>query len=131
MHVYTLLTSLICSQYTGKEVEGFEEKLDTEVLSLIHLLESSYIAYNKPFDFARKAQYFAIDAIAHIALGKPMGFLETDSDVYYYISFFEKQMAVVGFLTNFPGFTRMFAWPVLNRAIPKPTDKDGLGKLMG
>ncbi|KAL2265921.1 hypothetical protein VTJ83DRAFT_5273 [Remersonia thermophila] len=117
--------------YSGKEVVGVEEKLDAEILSFIRLLETSYIACNKPFDFARKVQYFTTDAIAHLVFGKPFGFLETDSDVYSYIAIIEKTMPAMSFFTNFPGLLRLLRLPVLNRLLPKPTDKEGIGRLMG
>ncbi|KAL1839543.1 hypothetical protein VTJ49DRAFT_1406 [Mycothermus thermophilus] len=128
---HTRLRSIMQHGYSGKEVEGIEEKLDAEVLSFIRLLETRYIAHNKPFDFARKVQYFTTDAIAHLAFGEPFGFLETDSDVYNYIAIIEKTMPAMGFFTNFPGLFRVLRLPVLNRLLPKATDKEGMGKLMG
>jgi len=120
-----------CRQYSGKEVEGVEEKMDADILALVHLLESRYVTHNKAFDFGLKAQYLTIDVIAHLAFGKPFGFLETDSDVYNYIEIIGKQFPLMGMVTNFPGFMKMINWPVLNRLLPSAEDKVGLGKLMG
>jgi hypothetical protein len=131
-YIFTLLSHHApFVQYSGKEVEGVEEKMDADILSLIHLLESRYICHNKPFDFGRKAQFFTIDVIAHLAFGKPFGFIETDSDVYNYISIIEKQVADMGVLAIFPNLITLFNWPPLNRLLPTPEDKVGIGKLMG
>jgi hypothetical protein len=119
------------TQYSGKEVEGVEDKMDADVLSLVHLLESRYVTHNKAFDFARKAHYFAIDVIAHLAFGDPVGFMATDSDVYNHIDIVEKQLPVMGMTLNFPGFFKLLNWPPFNRLVPKAGDRDGMGKLMG
>jgi hypothetical protein len=105
--------------------------MDADILSLIHLLESRYICHNKSFDFGRKAQFFAIDVIAHLAFGKPFGFIETDSDIYNYIGIIEKQVADMGILAVFPNLISLFNWPPLNRMLPSPEDKVGMGRLMG
>lgn len=119
------------TQYSGKEVEGVEEKVDSDVLSLIDLLESRYISHNKAFDFGRKAQYFTTDVVAHVTFGKPIGFLANDSDMYRYIDIIEKQLPTVAMLLNFPEFIKIVNLPFLNRLFPKVGDKDGIGKLMG
>lgn len=119
------------TQYSGKEVEGVEEKIDSDVLSLIDLLESRYISKNKAFDFGRKAQYFTTDVVAHVTFGKPIGFLANDSDMYSYIDIIEKQLPIMGMLLNFPEFTEIVKLPFFNRLLPKAGDKAGMGRLMG
>jgi hypothetical protein len=108
-----------------------EEKVDSDVLSLIDLLQSRYIVHNKAFDFGRKAQYLTTDVVAHLTFGKPLGFLTTDSDVYNYIDIIEKQLPVMGMTLNFPEFINFVNLPILNRMFPKAGDKAGLGRLMG
>jgi hypothetical protein len=71
------------------------------------------------------------DVVGHLAFGKPFGFLATDSDVYNYLGIIEKQLPVLGMVTNYPGFIKMLNWPLFNRALPRDSDKVGLGKLMG
>ena len=119
------------TQYSGKEVEGVEEKVDSDVLSLINLLESRYISKNKVFDFGRKAQYFTTDVVARLTFGKPFGFLANDSDMFSYIDIIEKQLPIMGLLLNFPEFTEIVNLPFFNRLFPKAGDKAGMGRLMG
>jgi len=128
---HSRLRSIMIHGYSGKEVEGAEEKVDAEVLSLVHLLESRYISHNKAFDFGRKAQYLTTDVVAHITFGKPFGFLSTDSDVYSYISIIEKQLPIMGMMLNFPESLKILNWPFFNRLLPKVGDEAGMGKLMG
>jgi hypothetical protein len=47
-------------------------------------LESKYVSADatyKPVDFAPKAQFFTLDVISHLALGKALGNLEADEDL--------------------------------------------------
>ncbi|KAK4153647.1 cytochrome P450 [Chaetomidium leptoderma] len=125
------LRAMMIHGYSGKEVEGVEAKMDIDILSLVHLLESRYILHNKAFDFGRKAQYFTTDVIAHLAFGKPFGFISTDSDVYNYIEIIGNQFPSMSVLTLFPGLLQIFNWPLLNLLLPTAEDKAGLGKLMG
>ncbi|KAH6846992.1 pisatin demethylase [Chaetomium sp. MPI-CAGE-AT-0009] len=125
------LRTIMVHGYSGKEVEGVEEKMDSDMLSLIDLLESRYIAHNKAFDFGRKAQYLTTDVVAHLTLGKPMGFLANDTDMYNYIDIIEKQLPVMGMLLNFPEYISIVNLPFLNRLFPKAGDKHGMGRLMG
>lgn len=83
-------------------------------------------------DFARIAQYFALDVISDIAFGQPFGFLESDSDVHDYIKTQEALLPIFEWLSTFPSLERLtrIGW-VSKLVMPKPTDKKGLGRLMG
>ncbi|KAG7288451.1 hypothetical protein NEMBOFW57_004802 [Staphylotrichum longicolle] len=105
--------------------------MDTDILALIQLLNSRYIAHDKIFDFGRKAQYFTTDVISRLAFGKPFGFLAADSDVYKHIDIMERQLPLSGFIATFPGLIEAFSWPLLRSLVPSPKDKVGLGRLMG
>lgn len=105
--------------------------MDKDILALIHLLESRYIAHDTVFDFGRKAQYFTTDVISRLAFGKPFGFLAADSDVYKHIDIMERQLPLSGFIATFPGLIEAFSWPLLRSLVPSPKDKVGLGRLMG
>lgn len=99
--------------------------------ALVRLLETRYIAHDRPFDFARKALYFTTDAVAHLAFGAPFGFLESDSDVYDLIKINEAHMSLAATLAAFPGLVRLFYLPFVKRLLPTPDDEVGLGRLMG
>jgi cytochrome P450 len=93
-------------------------------------IQTSY-AY-KPVDFARIAQYFALDVISDIAFGQPFGFLDTDSDVHDYIKTQEALLPIFEWFSTLPSLERLTRIGWISRLVmPKPTDKKGLGKLMG
>jgi Cytochrome P450 len=86
----------------------------------------------KPVDFARIAQYSILDVISDVAFGKPFGFLEVESDIYHYIDVQEIMLPLVEMFGILPFFRsmRQIGW-IGKHFRPKPTDKFGLGRLMG
>jgi cytochrome P450 len=86
----------------------------------------------RPVDFARIAQYFALDVICDIAFGQPFGFLETDSDIHDYIKTQEALLPIFELFSTLPSLERLTRIRWISRLVmPKPTDKKGLGRLMG
>lgn len=117
-------------QYSGKEVENLEAKINQNVLRLIHLLDTKYISADKPFDFGRKAQYFTLDVISDLAFGAPFGDVETDSDVHEYATTMEKSMPIVIVTTLLPWLMELMRTPIFQSLAPSEKDSFGLGKLM-
>lgn len=125
------LTS-VCAylQYSGKEVDNLEAKVDQNVLRLVDLLDTKYISVDKPFDFGRKAQYFTLDVISDLAFGAPFGDVETDSDVHGYVTTMESSMPTIIVTTVLPWVIKMMQSPIFKSMIPSETDSIGLGKTM-
>ena len=118
------------SQYSGKEVDDLEAKIDQNVLRLIDLIESKYAATGQPFDFGRKAQYFTLDVITDLAFGKPFGDLSSDSDVYEYIRTQEENMPGIIVSTVLPWMLTILSSPLFKRMLPSDKDLVGIGKTM-
>ncbi|KAG8406457.1 hypothetical protein J3458_021289 [Metarhizium acridum] len=79
--LHAVMRSKMAGGYSGKEVEYLEFKIDKSVTNLVNLLDS-YVRDGRPFDFARKIHFFALDVISELAFGEPFGDLTTDSDVH-------------------------------------------------
>jgi len=82
-------------------------------------------------DFGRKAQYFTLDVISHVAYGMPFGFLATDTDVYQYIETSEKAVPAVMMVTIFPWLNHVLTSSFMKRLLPSATDAIGFGKIIG
>jgi cytochrome P450 len=94
-------------------------------------VQSSTYVY-RPVDFARIAQYFALDVISDIAFGQPFGFLDTDADVHDYIKTQEALLPIFEWFSTLPSLERLTRIRWISRLLmPKPTDEKGLGRLMG
>ncbi len=125
---HVLIESL--PQYSGKEVEDLEAKIDANVLRLIHLLDTKYIAVNKPFDISRKAQFFTLDVSSDLAFGEPLGDVLNDEDVYQYIQTMEENMPNIIVTTVLPWLLTIMSLPLFRSMIPSEKDVIGLGRTM-
>lgn len=101
------------------------------MLSLIDLLQERYISRNEPFDFARKAQFFTLDAISDLSYGRPFGYLANDADMFNYISMTESQLPTIMLTSVYPVLVDLLSSPVLNRLVPSEKDLLGLGRITG
>jgi cytochrome P450 len=128
------LRGKLAAGYSGREIDGLEEKIDRHVMALVELLRTSYVAKNKPFDFGRKCQYLTLDILSDIAYSDSFGFLESDSDKFDYIKTVEDNFPTIIVVTVLPWIITMMRFPLfkmLPGLLPSEKDRLGLGKVMG
>jgi hypothetical protein len=83
-------------------------------------------------DFARVAQYFALDALTDVAFSKPLGYLRTNLDLHNYIKTVRACMPVLEMQTNVPLVNTVLNSSMLRKLMaPTATDRLGFGKMMG
>lgn len=83
-----------------------------------------------PVDLGKKVQYFTLDVISGVGLGKTFGMLRSDSDVDDYIKSSEEGLVIIN-LALALGFSWLAQAPFIGRFVaPSPTDNNGLGKMM-
>jgi len=120
-------------QYSGLENGGFEPSVNRSIAKFIDLIERKYISTGsdvRPLDFAHRAQFFALDAVADAAYSEPFGFMEKDEDLYNFIHLTEMAMPVFMGVLVVPGLYKWVqAWPI-NLLMPKMGDKGGLGGMI-
>jgi len=69
---HNLLRAKVAAGYSGKEVESLEKPIDQNVMAFVDLIGRKYNSTSsefKPFEFARKVQYFTLDTISNVAFG--------------------------------------------------------------
>lgn len=120
-------------QYSGKENLDLEPSIDVIVQQFIHLLQSKYMSTDDkivPVDLARKVQFFTLDVISGVGLGKSFGMLEADTDIDAYAKSSEEGLllAAKALALGINGLTQL---PVIGPLIaPSPKDKTGFGRMM-
>jgi cytochrome P450 len=122
-----LLTSL---SYSGKEIPDLEENINTRIHDLMKLIKQES-AEGKAIDFAKVAQYFTLDVLTEIAFEKPFGFLTQNTDVFEYIGQVSAFLHILELCCNFPMVQKIVSSRFMAGARPKPTDKTGLGAMLG
>lgn len=117
-------------QYSGKEVDNFESKINENILRFMDLIDK-YVSENTPFDFGLKAQYFTLDVISDLAFGEPFGDLASDSDVHEYIHTMEHNMPNVVLTAVLPWLLSLMSSPLFRSMLPSEKDAIGVGKTIG
>jgi hypothetical protein len=121
--------------YSGKEVPSLEADIDGQVENVKALLRRKYLsdgAATRPVDFAKVANYFTLDSLTKIAYGDEFGYLETDSDMNGYIKLMEDTSAIMSLSADVPWVGRFVSSDFMLKMFgPKPTDKTGMGMMMG
>lgn len=127
--------NLFPSQYSGKENPSLEASVDEQLIHFINLIQEKYLSsasLSRLVDFARIAQYFALDVITDVASGKPYGFIETDSDVHDYLKIQSILFPIFECFSTLPSLERLIRFPPISKAVmPTAKDSKGLGHLMG
>ncbi|TGO42578.1 hypothetical protein BHYA_0007g00800 [Botrytis hyacinthi] len=119
--------------YSGKDVQNLEQSIDRQLNAFIDLIERKYLSTPtnfQPFDFAKKIQYFTLDAITDVAFGTPFGCIAQDDDMYDYIKTVEQLLptaVVAGVLPWLLTLSRSF---IFKPFLPTEKDKLGFGKMI-
>lgn len=93
---------------------------------------SKYTSGQDVVDFAYIAQYFALDVLTDLAFGESIGFLTSETDLFKYIKKSADFLPLMELGTNHPWIHRLLTSRLLVLlAGPKPTDKTGLGAVVG
>lgn len=84
-----------------------------------------------PFDLARMATFFTLDAISTIAFGKSFGFLDTDEDPFGYLPQLQTLLPAIIFFGVYPEIQKVMRMSFMQTLLPKATDMNGVGRVMG
>ncbi|CZT20651.1 related to pisatin demethylase (cytochrome P450) [Ramularia collo-cygni] len=122
--------------YSGKENPLLEQDVDDKLLDMHDLIIDKYL--NRPAegifricDLGRVTQYFTLDVISKIAFGQTFGFLENDDDPFGYIANLSQLLPAIIVFGVYTELTNLMKIPLLKSALPKSTDKRGIGRVMG
>ena len=122
--------------YSGKENSHMEQDVDEHLLKMFDLINASYVAKPqegvfKIIDLARITSFFTLDVISKIAFGQTFGFLDRDEDPFGYIANLAEFLPAIIVFGVYTELTNIMKLPLVKGALPKSTDKRGLGRVMG
>ena len=85
-----------------------------------------------PTDFGEVARYFTLDVLSTVAFGRPFGFMAANEDLWGYNKAGEQFLLILALVLNH----KLFRWIFFQSwfqaiAGPRPTDKTGMGALVG
>jgi cytochrome P450 len=122
--------------YSGKENKHLEDEIDAKLLQFFDLIGQKYLAQPesgayKSVDLARISTYFTLDVISSIAFGQTFGFLDKDEDPFGYLENLAQMLPAIIVFGVYSELTRLLGISFIKAAMPKSTDKRGLGRVMG
>lgn len=122
--------------YSGKENLHLEQDVDEQLLKLFNLINSRYVARPeedvfRTVDLSRITSFFTLDTISTIAFGQTFGFLDHDEDPFGYLKNLEQFLPAIIVFGVYTELTKILKMPIMKAALPKSTDKRGLGRVMG
>src|ERR1700753_3512568 len=122
--------------YAGKENQHLEQDIDDQLLKLFNLIDSKYVTRPeeglfRTMDISRWTNFFTVDVISKVAFGHTFGFLEKDEDPFGYLENLEQFLPAIIVFGVYTELTNILKMPLLKSALPKSTDKRGLGRVMG
>lgn len=122
--------------YAGKENEHLEQDVDEQLLRFFALLNEKYVARPdegkfRTVDLARVTSFFTLDTISKIAFGQTFGFLDRDEDPFGYLENLEQFLPALILFGVYTELSKLLKIPLIKAALPKSTDKRGLGRVMG
>ena len=128
------LKAKVASGYSGRENPDLEQAVDAQVIRLVDLIRRKYLSTSgnlRTVDFSLLSRFFTIDVISRLGHGKAMGHLDEGEDVFGWFGDVKKLIAFL-IATDIPWIRRVVMWnPLLRRFGPKPTDKRGIGRVLG
>jgi cytochrome P450 len=135
-HLHNDLRSRMAFGYAGKENDHLEKDVDEQLHKLFHLINSKYLARPSEgifstVDLSRITNFFTLDVISKIAFGETFGFLDHDEDPFGYLQNLEEFLPAIIVFGVYTELTKILKMPLLKSALPKSTDKRGLGRVMG
>lgn len=131
--VHDKLRAKLVPSYSGKDVDNLHQLIDDRVAGLVSLIETKYVSTEtefKPFDLARKVQYFTLDVISSLAFGKQLGFLSEDKDMFDYIKTTESTLPILLLVTLVPWLLSVMQSPRLRWLLPDVRKMVGVGTVM-
>lgn len=107
-----------------------EKAIDRQIARMVRIIDEQYVikaGEHKPMDLAVITQFLALDIVGDMTFGKPFGFLDEGKDIYGWVEWNEGFFPIASTCATFPFLASMVqTWP-FSEALPKATDKTGLG----
>lgn len=124
--------------YSGRETDAMEPIVDSMITLFMQYLrdKSSKSASSGTsggiLDLAQSVTFFTLDIITRVAFGEDLGFLRTDSDIHGFMEQMQSTVKLFAVPMEVPWIRNILTSDWFNKLFgPKPTDKKGLGLIIG
>ncbi|KAK1028925.1 hypothetical protein LTS16_020166 [Friedmanniomyces endolithicus] len=135
-HKHAAIRTRMAPGYSGKENVHLEADVDEQLLKFLNLVSSKYVAQPeqdifRTVDLSQITSYFTLDVISKVAFGQTFGFLDNDEDPFGYLANLAQMLPAIIVFGVYTELTNIMKLPAVKAALPKSSDKRGLGRVMG
>ncbi|KAI0966874.1 cytochrome P450 [Xylaria arbuscula] len=115
--------------FAGKNVALLEAKADFWIEALVHAIRARIAKGEETMDIGMVIQYFQVDMITELVMGRPWGDLKEDKDHFGYLKMNDFVLPPLQSLGFLPAGRKIYtsSW-FMNIFGPKTTDSSGLGQ---
>lgn len=136
---HDVLKAKTASSYSGRELGAdLEGAVDSQLVKLVNLIRRKFISEAnggviRPADFSKLTRFFSLDVISLLLFSKPWGHLNEGTDVLGWVGAMDTFMPIITLAVELPLFRALLLsrYGLLGLFGPKPTDKSGLGVVLG
>ncbi|WDK23181.1 cytochrome P450 [Colletotrichum graminicola] len=120
----------LASGYSGRDVD-LEKIIDIQIAKFADVLRRKHITREKT-DFADLSRFFTLDVITRLAYGKEFGWVEASEDLYGYGAGINTFTVLGSIMSDVTWLHPLARWNFISRRFkPRPTDKEGVGRVVG
>ncbi|KAH8165108.1 hypothetical protein CIB48_g3138 [Xylaria polymorpha] len=120
--------SKLASAFSGKHLAVLETKVDSWIAALIRTIHTKIANGNETMDIGRVIQYFQVDLISELGMGKAWNDLAEDKDQFGYLEMSDYLIPAIQSFGFLPLARTLYTstW-FMKRFGPKTTDARGVG----
>jgi cytochrome P450 len=118
----------------GRGQGGQEQVVDGQIMKFVRLIEHTYLSdrsITRPMDMGHTLQYLTMDVTSAVEFGKPFGYIDANEDSFGVIAALESMLVPCAMMAMLPPLLAVVTSPLSKPFMPKPTDKHGVGRLLG
>lgn len=128
---HTRVRKRVAGTFSMTSIRSMEHIID-DIVQEFQAKMGEQAEVGERFDFARWAQFFTYDVISELTFGRRFGFIEKGEDFHNLVSGLLLGLPLIGLTQRIKFLNSLFTsdW-VANKVNPRPTDKSGIGAVMG
>ncbi|KAK3400823.1 cytochrome P450 [Sordaria brevicollis] len=123
--------------FNGKGEMDMEKDINVVISNALELVRTKYMhtatSGPKPYlDFTHLSRYMAVDSITLVGFGQAWNNVGEEKDHYSWLHTLDRSIRLLLTLSYLPHVSRILFWkPIMSLIAPKPTDKGGMGLILG
>ncbi|KAI1426507.1 cytochrome P450 [Xylaria sp. FL1777] len=114
--------------FNGKNIAVLEAGIDKWLAAFVHAIRNKIAKGQETIDIGKLLQYFQVDLISELSMGKPWGDLKEEKDQFDYLGMADFLLPAIMSFGLLPAAREIYTSPSFMKIFgPKTTDSNGVG----